>query len=63
MIHSLTVSNFLSVKEEQTFDFTIAKNATDPDKRFSNSCVKGTRLPHVVAIYGAWTSQYSLDTF
>ena len=53
MIHSLTVSNFLSVKEEQTFDFTIAKNAIDRDQSFAKSCVDGIRLPRVISIYGA----------
>ncbi len=53
MIHLLTVSNFYSVKEEQTFDFTIAKNATDPDQSFAESCIDGVRLPRVVSIYGA----------
>ena len=53
MIHSLTVSNFFSVKEEQMFDFTIAKNAIDRDQSFAESCIGGIRLPRVISIYGA----------
>ena len=52
MIHSLTISNFFSVKNEQTFDFRVAKNVNDFDERFASRC-GDMRIPRVVAIYGA----------
>lgn len=52
MIHSLTIENFLSFKEEITFSFEAQK-----DKRFKDNDVveitKGVRLSRLAIVYGA----------
>ena len=54
MLRKLTVENFFSIKEPQTLDLTIAKNATDPDGRFATP-IEGSpdRFPKVVTLFGA----------
>ena len=54
MLRKLTVENFFSIREAQTLDLTIARNAPDPDGRFATP-IEGTgaRFPKVVALFGA----------
>ncbi len=54
MLRKLTVENFYSIRDAQTLDLTIARNAPDPDGRFATP-IKGTgaRFPKVVALFGA----------
>lgn len=54
MIRNLTIENFFSIKDAETLDLEIARNATDPDGRFARP-TKGSdkRFPKVVTILGA----------
>lgn len=54
MIRKLMIENFFSIKEPQTLDLEIARNATDPDGRFVTP-IKGSpaRFPRVVVLFGA----------
>ena len=54
MLRKLTVENFFSIREAQTLDLTIARNAPDPDGRFATP-IEGTgaRFPKVAALFGA----------
>jgi len=54
MLHSIRVENFFSIREMQTLDLRVAKNAPDHDHRFA--CAHETnapRIPRVIAIFGA----------
>lgn len=54
MLRKLTIENFYSISERQTVDFTIARNATDPDGRFAKPNSRSdARFPKVIAWYGA----------
>ncbi len=54
MLRKLTVENFFSIREAQTLDLTIARNAPDPDGRFATPIEgPGARFPKVVALFGA----------
>lgn len=54
MLRKLTVENFFSIREAQTLDLTIARNAPDPDGRFATPIEgPGVRFPKVVALFGA----------
>ena len=54
MLRKLTVENFFSIKDAQTLDLEIARNATDPDGRFVKPIAgSDKRFPKVVAIFGA----------
>ena len=45
---------FFSIKDPQTLDLEIARNATDPDGRFATPISRySSRFPKVVAIFGA----------
>ena len=54
MLYLLEIENFLSVRERQTLDLTIAPNVPDDEDRFA-PIFRGSELraPKVVAIYGA----------
>lgn len=54
MLRKLSIENYYSVKDRQTLDLAIARNATDPDGRFADlSSNSGLRVPRVAAIFGA----------
>lgn len=54
MLRKLTIENFFSVREAQTLDLKIARNAPDIDKRFATPVSDSDdRFPRVVVIYGA----------
>lgn len=54
MLRKLTVENFFSIKDVQTLDLEIARNATDPDGRFARPIERSDkRFPKVVTIFGA----------
>ncbi len=54
MLRKLTVENFFSIREAQTLDLTIARNAPDSDGRFATPIEgAGARFPKVVALFGA----------
>ena len=53
MLYRLEVENFLSVRDKQVLDLTIAPNVPDPDTRYA-PIFKGSKLraPKVIALYG-----------
>lgn len=54
MIRKLTIENFFSIAEKQTFDLEIARNATDPDGRFATPISSSDqRFPKIAVIFGA----------
>jgi len=54
MLRKLTVENFFSIAEAQTFDLGVAKNVPDPDRRFANPIKDSPdRFPRVAALLGA----------
>ena len=54
MLRSLTVENYFSIKDRETLDLSIPKNATDPDGRFF-APTEGidVRIPRAVVLFGA----------
>lgn len=54
MLRKLTIQNFFSVKEEVVLDLSVAKNATDPDRRFAQPIPSSAaRFPKAVVLFGA----------
>ena len=54
MLRKLTVENFFSVKDRETLDLVIARNATDPDGRFfAPTEGSDVRIPKAVVLFGA----------
>lgn len=54
MIYRLEIENFMSVRDKQVLDLTIAPNVSDPENRFA-PIFPGSplRAPKVIALYGA----------
>ena len=54
MLRKLTIRNFFSIKEEVVLDLSVAKNATDPDRRFAQPIPSSAaRFPKAVVLFGA----------
>lgn len=53
MIHSLTIENFMSVRDRQLIDLTIGAAVNDNPERYAEAWQgSGKRLPKVVALFG-----------
>lgn len=51
MIRSFSVKNFRSIRDAQTIDLVINRNATDPEGHF-REIKNGDRVPTVIAVFG-----------
>ena len=54
MLRKLAMENFYSIADRQELDFSVARNATDPDGRFAQPIPSSPeRYPKVIALFGA----------
>lgn len=54
MLHKIEIENFFSIREKQVIDFTVPRNATDPDGRFASPLENPEyRVPRVIVLFGA----------